>query len=399
MSEENLPVGSVGSGDLALAGGCNGPYVHSFGILPDKMPYTKSFYLTKYAGQDMTELKSLNMDYRKTLGKQISNGMAYAQLKALTTTAGGAGTAGNALIPVFVDSRIVDLTRKFTPWVELVSRVTNQGKEADFNRITDKESGFHAAEDGPLTAATDTESRASTAIKYIYSVGRVTGQMQAAMPAYTIQGLQPGGTGTNTATFNSPAAPTARQYEVLKRAQALREYEENMLWTGDASTNALEHSGIVKLQGSTNQNDKSSSAVNYDDFERTATDSYEDSGRGTIAGCDIGTLRDLRKIMTDHFRFKPGDLTGTVGFGVPAALVIELATGPVPVIPSQFLSSSSGAKQFFLLDMEYIETRVLQDMTFEELAKNNDSQKFMLKEYICVLLRGPQFNAFIDNIS
>ena len=52
-----------------------------------------------------------------------------------------------------------------------------------------------------------------------HAIGRVTGQMQAAMPSYMIQGLQPSGTGTNTASFNSPTAPNAKQYEVLKRAR------------------------------------------------------------------------------------------------------------------------------------------------------------------------------------
>jgi len=62
-------------------------------------------------------------------------------------------------------------------------------------------------------------------------------------------------------------------------------------------------------------------------------------------------------------------------------LVLQTMVGSVPVIPSMFLSNTSGAKLNLFLDTDYIEMRVLQDMTYEDLAKTNDSQKFMLKIY------------------
>ena len=361
-------------------------YQHSFGLLPDKTVYQNSFH---------------EIDMRAELKSQYDTGMerAQAELKALTTSAGGTGTAGNALIPVYVDPRIVDRTRKFTPWVEIVPRVTNMGKEADYNVITEKGSAVTRKEDASLADVTDTEDRETTSIKYLYSVGRVTGQMQAAMPAYMVQGLMPSGTGSATATFNSPSAPNAKQYEVLKRAQALREKEESLIWAGDASTTATEFSGIVKLQSTTNQEDLSATALAWEDIETAVGYAFDDSGRPNVAGCDRSTMTDIRKIMTDTFRFRPGDLKGTAGFGVPASIVIETMVGEIPVIPSQYLDTTTGAKQIFFLDMEYIEMRVLQDMTYEDLAKTNDSQKFMLKMYEALLLRAPQFNAFIDNIA
>jgi len=383
---EDLKAGQTGTGRFNLSGSMNGPYQHSFGYLEHK-----SVYFDPYNGVDMRpQLKDLvDLGIERTV----------ESLKALTSTAGGAGTAGNALVPVFVDPRIVDRTRKFTPWVELVPRVTNLGKEADFNFISTKVTGITAAEDAPLSDVTDTEDRSSTAIKYLYSVGRVTGQAQAAIPPYIVQGLQPSGTGTNTATFNSPAAPNAKQYEVLKRAQALREKEESLIWTGNASTDSTEYSGIPTLQSTTNQTDRAAAALRWTDIEDTVRLAYDDSGRPTIAGSDASSLVDIRKIMIDNFRYGPKEIGGTAGFGVPASVVIETMVGPIPVIPSQFLSTTTGAKQVFFLDMEYIEMRVLQDMTFEELAKTNDSQKFMLKIYEALLSRAPQFNSFIDNIS
>ena len=73
--------------------------------------------------------------------------------------------------------------------------------------------------------------------------------------------------------------------------------------------------------------------------------------------------------------------------------------GAVPVIPSQNLSNTSGSKAIYFLDMDYIEMRVLQDMTYEDLAHTNDSQKFMLKIYEAMLFKNTKFNSFVGEIA
>ena len=156
-------------------GGDRTAYAFSFGNMPDQTPYVDPYH---------------EIDMIPNLKAVIHEGFNQVELKALSTTAGGAGTAGYAMIPIYVDPRIVDTTRKFTPWVSLLPRVTNQGITADFNKITVKAAAITANQDAPLSDVTDTEDRASTSIKYLYSVGRVTGQMQAAMPSYVVQGLQ-----------------------------------------------------------------------------------------------------------------------------------------------------------------------------------------------------------------
>lgn len=360
-------------------------YAHSFGVLENK-----SVYFNPLA----------KIDLRPQLKAQYETGFerAMAQYKALGVANQGAGTAGYALIPIYVDPRIIDRSRKFTPWVELLQRVTNQGITADYNLISAKGAAVSAADDAPLTDVTDTESRASTSIKYLYSIGRVTGPALAAIPSYMVQGLQPTGTGTDTAVFNSPTAPNAKQYEVLKRAQALREKEESLIWTGNAGTTATDYSGIPTLQSTTNRNNLSTADLAWGDIETTVRYAYDDTGRPTLSGCDSSTLTDVRKIMVDSFRYSPKEMSGEAGFGVPARVVIETMVGPIPVIPTQYLSTSSGSKQMWFLDMDYIEMRVLQDMTYEDLAKTNDSQKFMLKIYEALILKSPQFNSFIDAI-
>ena len=91
-----------------------------------------------------------------------------AGLKATTTEQGGAGTAGFAMIPVYLSPLIVDQTRKRTPLVELFPRVTNLGMFADFNNITAKGAGFTALEDAAFPESDDTMDRNSVPINFLY---------------------------------------------------------------------------------------------------------------------------------------------------------------------------------------------------------------------------------------
>jgi len=225
--ENNMSEGFTGTGGISVD--ANSAYSQSFGAMTHK-----SVYQNGWTG----------VDVRPTLKEAYDIGF-----KALLSSAGGAGTAGTAMVPVFLDPRVVDVTRKFTPLVELIPRVTNQGLTADYNKITAKGAAFTAAEDAALSENDDTYDRASTAIKYLYSVGRVTGQAQAAYPSYILEGFQPTGAGLGAGSPFSPSgAPNAKQLEVLMKARSLREKEEDLIVNGDASTTATEFSGIVKLQ-------------------------------------------------------------------------------------------------------------------------------------------------------
>ena len=365
-------------------------YAHSFGLLPNH---------TVYAGSKDFE------DKRPELKAICEQGMAAAQLKALSNNTMGAGTAGYSLIPVYVDPRIVDRSRKFTPWTEILQRVTNQGVTADYNYISAKGAAHTKFESAAQAEQDDTEARASTAIKYLYAVGSVTGPVQAAMPSYMVQGLNPAGNGMDTASFNSPTAPNAKQYQVLKRAQALKELEENLIWNGNATTSAItgnddgtEYSGIITLQSTTNTVGKSTTALDWADIETAVQYAYDDSGRPNVAGASSSVVADIRNIMVDQFRMNPGQLGGSAGFGIPAPLVVETMVGPIPIVPSQYISNTTGSKAIYFLDTENIEMRVLQDMTYEDLAKTNDSQKFMLKMYEALIMTNTSFNGSVTAI-
>ena len=322
-----------------------------------------------------------------------------AGFKATTTEQGGAGTAGFAMIPVHVSQQIIDESRKNTPLVELFPRVTNVGMFADYNNITDKGDAFTAAEDAAFPESDDTIDRNSVPIKFLYSVGRVTGPARAGQPAYVLQGFQGTGSGLGGSAFGDVSAPNAMQLRIITASRALKELEESLIVNGDASTDATEFSGIVKLQSTTNVVDLSGGALTYDHVETAAQYAFDDGGRPKIAVGSSAAVRDVRKIVIDTFHYNPSTIpNGVLPFGVPAALLLETMIGPIPLIPSMYLSNTSGAKQIYFLDTDYIELRVLQDMTFDRLGKNNDSDKFFLKIYECLVIKNTKFNAFIDNI-
>jgi len=374
--QEGIHTGEVGKINDKSA------YSHSFGAMPEGTRYVDGWKA---------------IDIRPQLKSAFDIGF-----KSLSTTSGGTGTAGYAMVPVYLDPRIVDTTRKFTPLVELIPRVTNQGLTADYNKITAKGGAFTAAEDSSMSETTDTYDRASASIKYIYAVGRVTGQAQAAYPSYILEGFQPTGSGLGAGSpFSPTGAPNAKQLEVLMKARSLREKEEDLIVNGDSSSDSTEFDGIVKLQSTTNVVDLDGAALTWDDIETAVRYAWDDGGRPKIAVCSSAVLIDIRKLMIDTFRYSPADMSagGNLPFGVSASLVLQTMVGSIPVIPSMNLSNTSGAKQIYFLDTDFIEMRVLQDMTYEDLAKTNDSQKFMLKIYECLIMRNTAFNSFVDDIA
>ena len=315
-------------------------------------------------------------------------------MKALSTTAGGNGTAGYAMVPIFVDPRIVDVTRKYTPLVELVPRVTNQGMYADYNQLTAKGGAVTAIEDAALSETNTTYDRKSTAMKFIYAVGRVTGPAIAAMPSWTLGGLTSAGGATGP--FGDAVGTNAKQLEVLVKAREIREKEESLIVNGDASTDATQFSGIVKLMSSTNTVDKNTSAMTLDDIDTAIQYAFDDGGRPNLAVCSSAVFTDLLGLLTAKIGYMQPTQEVFWGF---STIVLNTMVGQIPVIPSMYLSNTTAEKAIYFLDMSVVEMRVLQDVTYEDLAKTNDSEKFMLKVYEALIIKNTAFCSSITEIS
>lgn len=379
-----------GNAQLGSASGVNASsaYAQSFGALPHGTTISR-VDVKSIIGCDPQVGPKYETDQRQMLNQKAKIGM-----KALSSDTGGAGTAGFAMVPVFLDPRVVDTTRKYTPLVELVPRVTNQGVTADFNTVTAKGGGFVAGEDAVLPEKDNTTTRNSFAIKYLYAVGRVTGQAIASYPSYVLQGFQPQGGATGA--FSDQGATNAKQFEVLLQTRAIREKEEDLIINGNAGSNALEFSGIVTQMGATNTVDKNNAALALTDVDTAIKNAFDDGGRPNMAVCDSGTYTDLLGLLNAKIGFLQPTQQVFWGF---SAIVLNTMVGQIPVIPSMFLSNAAGLKSIYFLDKSVVEMRVLQDLTFEDLAKTNDSEKFMLKIYECLIIKNTSFCASITEIA
>ena len=367
------------------------PYAASFGALPNETAYSNP------AGFIMRESKS--MTTIEALQSVFENGIK--QVKAFTPTAGGAGTAGYAMVPIYLDPRIVDRTRKWTPLVELFPRVTNYGMTADYNIITSKGGAFTAGLDAALNETNTTYDRASVDIKFLYSVGRVLGQTQAAVPPYMLAGFQPAG-GTSTGPFGDVGATNALQQEILVKTREIKELEESLLVRGNATTSVFggpdgtEFSGFMVLVSTTNTVAKGTTAIALDDVTTAIQYAFDDGGRPNIGVCDSSTFSDLIKLLTAKIGYLQPVQQVMWGF---SAIMLNTQVGQIPVIQSQFMLTTTAYKAIYFLDMSVIELRVLQDLTYEPLAKTNDSEKFMLKMYECLVVKAPTFCSSVTGIA
>lgn len=340
--------------------------------------------------------------YEGESGTQLNG---FSLRKALSTTLAtySAGTLA-VLIPVYVDPEIIDETRKATPLVELIPRVTNYGKSADYNVITALGGAQPLGEDASLTEQNDTYTRRSVSVKYLYSVGRVTGPMFAASKQYLASG----------------GYVDALSLEVKNKTLALKRLEEAMILLGDTSADwtdpsssltyaaAYSYNGLYQLVSNANSNGLGGAAGYATDLAgvkisigairdgiRTARTA---GGEPNLIVCDYATYDNIKALIQDQLRYVS---TTTIAWGITT-----MSFEGLPIIASRFLSTTAAtttatpqtARSLYILDTNVIEMRVLQDVSYEELAKTNDSVKFMLKCYEVLVCKAPKFNNIIYSI-
>ena len=273
----------------------------------------------------------------------VSQSRSHTNLKALTTDT-GSGSTDKVMIPLYVDPKVVDLTRKQTPLVDVFPRVTNMGRTAEYNQITAKGGAFFAVEDAALPESDTTYARQSTAIKYMYAVGRTTGPAQAAQPGYNLMGFQP--QGGPIGTFADSAAPNANQLNILVKARELRELEEDTIVNGDASTNAEEFTGIVSTMSTTNTVDKSSTAISLDDVNLAVQYAYVDGGLPNFGVCDAATFTDLLDLLSAKIGYLQAATRNEFGF---SSIRFNTMVGPIDIIPSRYLTTTANSKSLYLI--------------------------------------------------
>ena len=270
------------------------------------------------------------------------------------------------LLPTVVDSTLYDVTKRDTPLASgLIPRAANQGLYADYIRRTALPTAVWAAEDAPLSDTKSTYDRQVSMIKFAYAVGRVTGPMLAASRKQWQDALK---------------LETEAQY------RALKELEENTIINGDTTAAAYEFgfNGLI-ANITTNTSDKSGGSIALSYIDTGLRTIRESRGHPTLIVTDYKTLTDTKQLMRDILIFQSGQRKLNFGFE-------EVGYEGIPIVPDLFMPTTGAARELLILDTTStaggpnIQIRTLQDAMFEELAKSNDSYKFMIKEYLTMII-------------
>jgi len=329
-------------------------------------------------------------DGRPELAKGVFEKTGLDFSKAASIASAASGTTDKALIPLYVDPSIIDITRRLTPLVELIPRVTNYGRTAEFNRLTARGIGGFNIEDASLNEKDDTYVRSSVAIKYAYTVGRVSGPYLAASKQYL-----------------STNYVDALNLEVMNKTKTLRFIEEDAILNGSTSTrtgygsvatvDGAEYNGVLNTS-SIQSTAAGSVAITIDTLRssirkaRTANDSATlGQGNPDLMVTDFKTLDDVKALLQDYQRIVPMD---KIAWGFQTVVFEGL-----PIIASRFSPTTTNLKTIAIMDSSTWQMRVLQDMTYEELAKTNDSYKFMVKMYEALICTVPEFNCKITGLA
>lgn len=340
-------------------------YQATFGNMPNH-----TIYLDRLAGI-FDERKSI--DRRQEMKDQI---------KSLTTTSNLFATGINytstsgsipVLVPTVVDSTLYDVTFRSTPLASgLLPRVTNNGLFADYVVRTALSTAKWRAETGALASNESTYTRYAAPIKFCYAVGELSGPLMVASKVWQ----------------------EALRYETEGQYRSLKELEENTIINGNPTTGTYDGTyadanafkGLIATIGSTVGAAKSTlsgtskiSLANLRDGIRLIR---EAKGEPDLIVTDYKTLDDIKSLIQDLLRYPAP--TGNISFGIET-IVFE----GVPIIPDLFMPTTATVRELLILTVKKqgnIQLRVLQDTTFEELAKTADTYKFMIKEYFTMIL-------------
>jgi hypothetical protein len=336
-------------------------YQMSFGNMPHG-----TVYLDRLSGF-FDQAKSI--DRREDIKQEI---------KALTTSSNLFATGTNytstsgsipVLVPTVVDSNLYDVTFRKTPLASgLLPRVTNNGLFADYVARTALSTAKWRAESGALPSAESTYTRYAKAMSFCYAVAELSGPLMVASQVWQ----------------NALKNETEGQYRSLK------ELEENTIINGNPTsadvsggvTDAKAFKGLINSITTNYTNGATTAKVTLASLRDAIRTIREAKGDPDLIVTDYKTLDDIKGDIQDLLRYPAP--TGNINFGIES-IVFE----GVPIIPDLFMPTTATARELLVLTVKLqgnIQLRVLQEATFEELAKTADTYKFMIKEYLTLII-------------
>ena len=322
-------------------------YKMSFGDLPDESIYEDGMnHVSTFAK-----------------GEELVTQTGEGELTKAVNVGAVSGAAGYAYTPIVWDQAVIDITRKMTPMLGLIPKVTNKGKVAQYYRVTNRGAATWGAEDPALNETDDTKVEASEVMRYLRVTGRVTGVAQVA-----------------GAHFES-----SMQREVLNKTQSINEGVEEAILIGNNATNQYQHDGLQQIL--TSNSSSQGGAITLSAVRKLVSDCFNARGSPNLIVTDSYTADDLVEQIMDYTRYVDPTVTVAWGLQLPS---IQTVVGKLPILSSQFMPTDSTERRLFCINTNFIQQRILKDISFERLAKTGDSEKFFLSTYRTMCNKFPE---------
>lgn len=312
---------------------------------------------------------------RKSFDKKLS---ADAEFIKKAMVAGTSSSTGSYLMHVIADEGVTYLYKRPYPVQALIPVEANKGRQALWDVIGPYEFGSagFGTEDQAFVESDITTHNRTEFIKYMFTVGRVTKAAQFAGLAQTPS--------RDMLAIRIDACQDAlRALRERRMLGVTTDVSDTSFAYASAGTN--EYKGLYELI-KTNTSGTSGSQTwitsNGNTYKQIMNDldtSYrymmKFGMQPNLAICDLRTFSIIRQGLMEYFRTEP--VKEFVQGVAKINLVFPAATG-LPLVPHPFLSQTAAYGSVFLLDTRLIARRALWQDTYEELAKINLSQKFVV---------------------
>ncbi len=274
--------------------------------------------------------------------------------KALSTLT---GTTGDRLIPEVISEGIRRYVEDVTPLYSIVRKEDWPTNSYIYREQNALPTATFKADEATLPAASRSNfAKRSTAMKYIYSRGEVTGPLQA---------------------IRGPV--DALQYEIEQHAVALIRELERTIVNGDDSVDADEFDGLIV--GITKSVNASSTAITLTHLDE-AYDTPEIPSTHIIT--TRAHSRRINQLLQAQQRFVDSVVL-EAGFRV-------YAYNGLPIIKLDLEADADIDTTVLMPNFNEILMPVNQGITFDPLAKVKDSDDFMLKMYCTLAVEGAARN-------
>ena len=163
--------------------------------------------------------------------------------------------------------------------------------------------------------------------------------------------------------------------DIRVKSVSMNEALENEIINGATATNANGFQGL-RTSISTNTTANAGAAITLVQIRADYDDQFEANGQTDLVVTDSNTHSVVKGLLMD-FQRNVEQPSGSMDFGITGSFMFDGALW----IKDRFMPITATAHEVLYLDLRYVFLAVLQETTFQEMARNNDSNKFFLKWY------------------